>query len=191
MAANQIPYITEEQYLELERKSDVRHEYYRGEMFAMSGGTGDHSFLAAELISELRFALRGSCRVATSDLKIYVPSTGLYTYPDISVTCEKPSYLDKSNDTLLNPLVVVEVLSPSSGSYDRGEKFRQYQTVPSIKTYILVSCDRMRIETYTRGTGATWIYRAYDGADAVLEIEEPAVSIPLQSIYRSVEFPQP
>lgn len=192
MATNPLPRLTEEQYLGLERSAETKSEFLNGETFAMSGGTPAHNRIAVDLVIAVGTRLKtGPCEVFSSDQRMKVEATGLITYPDLMIACQAIFDGIQVKDTLTNPTLIAEVLSPSTESYDRGDKFRQYQTVPTIKTYLLVSCDRMRIEKYTRADGNTWIYQAYEGADAVLEIEEPRVSIPLQSIYSDVEFTQP
>ena len=134
MSAQSQPRLTPEQYLELERAArDVRSEYYNGRMYAMSGGTHPHAIVIGNLARELGVALKkGPCVVTTSDMRVRVSKTGLYTYPDIVVVCDPPQYGDGRHDTILNPALIVEVLSPSTEAYDRGFKFAQYRTLESI-----------------------------------------------------------
>jgi Uma2 family endonuclease len=154
--------MTEEEYLAFERASDERHEYADGEIFAMSGGTGNHSAVTLSIGAELRFALRGrNCRAYSPDVRIYIPKTQRYVYPDGSVVCGGAEYKDASKDTLLNPQVIVEVLSPSSEAYDRGDKFAQYRTIPSVTIYVLAAQDKPLLEVYTRQDDGSWNYRAY------------------------------
>jgi len=190
MATNPASYLSEEQYLELERKNEIHHEYLRGEIFAMSGGTADHSSLAVHNLAAMLSQIDdGPCQAFNSDLRVRVAASGLYTYPDISVVRGEPLFRDDTRDPLLNPVLIVEVLSQSTASYDRGEKFRHYQSIPTLQTYILVSSDRVRVERFTRAGTDTWTYRASDGLDAVLAIETPPLTIPLQSIYRRLVLP--
>ena len=137
MSAHFEPRLTPEQYLEIERAADVRSEYYNGRMYAMSGGTHPHAIVIGNLGSELGVALKkGPCVVTTSDMRVRVSKTGLYTYPDIVVS-DPPQYGDGRHDTVLNPRLIVEVLSPSTEAYDRGFKFAQYRTLESLREYAL------------------------------------------------------
>ena len=145
-------------YLALERASEFKHEFFDGEMFRMSGGTIEHSQIAGNVIRALGTALAdGPCRVLTGDMRIKLP-TGLYTYPDTSVVCDQPEFEDGHKDVLLNPLLIVEVLSPSTEAYDRGKKFRHYQTCPSLREYVLIAQDRAAVDHYLRQpTSGQWL----------------------------------
>ena len=155
--------MTEEEYLAFERASPEKHEYADGEIFARSGGTGDHSAVAANIICEIGNALFGrKCRVNTSDMRIRIPANGRYVYPDASVVCARSEYTDEKRDTLVNPQIVIEVLSGSSEAYDRGDKFAQYQTIPSLQQYVIASQDKPRIEVFTRQENdGGWLLRIY------------------------------
>ena len=121
MAVQTKPFITPEEYLERERQAEYKSEYYNGEIFAMSGASRNHALLTSNVIAALHNALRGTdCLVYSSDLRIHIPASGLYTYPDVSVVCSQDELLDEQHDTLLNPVLIVEVLSPSTERYDRG-----------------------------------------------------------------------
>jgi Uma2 family endonuclease len=151
-----------EEYLAFERASDVKHEYADGEVFDMSGGTMAHSHIAANLILELGTGLRGRpCRVLTSDMRIGIPSSSRYLYPDASVVCGRPEFEDETRDVLRNPVVVIEVLSDSSEAYDRGDKFEQYRSLTSTKEYVLASQKTPRIEVFTRQPEGSWLLRVY------------------------------
>lgn len=162
--------LSPEEYLAFERASEERHEYADGEIFAMSGGTIAHSEIAGNIHGELRNAVRPrGCRVLNADMRIHVQSTGRYVYADVSVLCGKPAFLDGRTDTLLNPTLVVEVLSDSTEAYDRGDKFAGYRTIPSLHTYILASQKEPRIEVFTRQSDGGWVLRVYGpGERAVL-----------------------
>jgi Uma2 family endonuclease len=148
-------------YLAIERRSETKHEYADGEMFAMAGGTREHSLLASNITRELSFALlERRCEVYTSDMRVHIPARRHYVYPDVSVSCGHPLFADDERDTLLNPNAIVEVLSDSSESYDRGDKFAQYRTLPSLKEYVLVSQKTVLIEHFRRQTDGDWLYRA-------------------------------
>ncbi len=154
--------MTEAEYLAFERGSSEKHEYVDGEVFAISGGTGDHAAVAANLIRELGNAVFGrGCRVLTSDMRIKIPGAARYVYPDASVVCAEPEYTDETRDTLTNPQVVVEVLSDSSEAYDRGEKFEAYQTIASLSCYVIASQTKARLEVFTRQEDGGWLLRSY------------------------------
>ncbi len=190
MATSALPFLTEEQYLKLERESELRHEYLHGEMFAMSGGTNEHSLVSIDLTTEFNIRLRGTpCRTHGSDMRIRVAATRFNAYPDISVVCGPPQYLDETRDCILNPILLGEVLSKSSRNYDRGEKFRQYQQIPTLRTYLLVEQSEMLVEIYVRTGPDSWNYSVIHGPDGILQIERPALEIPLSAIYQGVEFP--
>jgi len=182
------PYLSPEEYLARERESEIRHEYFRGEMFAMSGGTRPHSLIVGNLRAELRAALRRRCEVHGGEMRIKVSSTGLYTYPDASVICGEPRLEDGRQDTLLNPIVVMEVLSPSTEAYDRGDKFGHYRKIETLREYVLVSQDRALVERFVR-QGDAWLLTEFDGLEASLRLDSIGCEIPLQSIYELVEFP--
>ncbi len=174
------------EYLAFERTADVKHEYADGEIYAMSGGTFEHSATAANLIAELRVGLRtGNCQPLTSDMRVKIPASGRYVYPDGSVVCGEPQFEDDARDTLLNPTVVIEVVSDSSEAYDRGEKFAQYQTVASVKEYVIASQKSARIEVFTRQTDGGWLLHAYEaGQRATLRSVDCEIAV--DSVYRGV-----
>jgi Uma2 family endonuclease len=175
-------------YLALERQSEIKHEYFDGELFAMAGGTAAHSLISGNCIRELGNALRQKgCQVYTSDMRLMCP-TGLRTYPDVSVVCDEPQLEDEHNDTLLNPLVIVEVLSDSSEAYDRGRKFSNYQTIPSLREYVLVAQDRVQVDHFARQSNDTWLLTTYTDMNAVVRFPVLECSIPLAEIYAGVKF---
>ncbi|WP_437715435.1 Uma2 family endonuclease [Sorangium sp. So ce448] len=154
--------LSPQEYLDFERSSPLRHEYADGELFAMAGGTLEHSAIAANILGELRNALRGrGCRVLTSDMRIKIAATRRYVYPDGAVVCARPEFEDEQRDTLLNPRVIVEVLSDSSEAYDRGDKFAQYRTLQSLEEYVLASQKAPRIEVFTRQPDGSWLLRIH------------------------------
>jgi Uma2 family endonuclease len=189
MASNPITKVTAEEYLALDRAAEFRSEFLDGEIIAMSGGSMRHAELGANLIGEVRAALRKTqCRTYTSDFRVRV-SSRMYAYPDVTVVCGKPLLADNREDILLNPTVIFEVLSPSTEHYDRGVKFQRYREVESLQDYILVAQDQIRIEHYTRSDEYTWTLRDYLHAEDVLKIASIGVSVPLASIYERIEFP--
>jgi Uma2 family endonuclease len=178
-------HLPEAEYLAFERASPDRHEYADGEIFAMSGGTGEHSAIAANLISELRSALFGrGCRVHTSDMRIKISATR-YVYPDASALCASPEYTDDTRDTLVNPRVIVEVLSDSTEAYDRGDKFAQYQTIPSLAQYVLASQKKPRIEVFTRQADGSWLLWTY-GPGERAALSSVGCTIEVDRVYTDV-----
>ncbi len=177
-------------YLALERVADSKHEFFDGETFAMSGGSLYHSQLAGNIIIEFGKALENSrCRILTSDMRIKLP-TGLYTYPDASVLCENPKFEDGRKDVLLNPMVIIEVLSPSTESYDRGRKFEHYRSCPSLRDYVLISQDRIFVEHFTRQADSDqWLLTTWNSLDATVTFPSLSVSLPLRGIYAKIELP--
>lgn len=182
---------TPEEYLRHERDALEKHEYYHGEVFAMAGGTFEHSRTIANLIGELGNRLAGGpCGVQDSNLRVRVPRTTLYTYPDASVVCDDPVFdpLDAGRQTLMNPTLLVEVLSPSTESWDRGGKFDNYRQIETLREYVLVSWEAARAETFLRQEGGTWIYSAALGLDAVAKLNSIGVELPLAQVYRGVDL---
>jgi len=189
MASNPITKVTAEEYLAMDRAAEFRSELLDGEIIAMSRGSMRHSELGANLIGEVRAALRKTqCRTFTSDFRVRV-SSRVYTYPDVTVVCGKPLLADDRGDILLNPTAIFEVLSPSTEYYDRIVKFQHYRGIESLQDYILVAQDQVRIEQYTRGEANTWTIRDYLNAEQVLAIPSIGVSLPLAAIYERIEFP--
>jgi Uma2 family endonuclease len=177
---------TAQEYLAWERQQPTRHELFQGEVFAMGGATREHNLLVVNITAELRNALRKRpCETYPSDMRVKVPATGLYTYPDASVVCDKPEFEDGSLDTLLNPLVLVEVLSDSSERYDRGKKFEQYRSIPSLTDYVLVSQDHVLVEHFRRGEGGTWVLSEVRAGGRV-ELSGPECALAVDEIYLKV-----
>ncbi|MDQ6704328.1 MAG: Uma2 family endonuclease [Acidobacteriota bacterium] len=189
MSANPAPRITPEQYLEAERSAEFKHEYYQGRIFAMSGGTHPHGVIICNFAGEMRQALKSRpCLVSTTDVRVRVSETGLYTYPDILVICGDPADADDRKDTILNPTVIVEVLSRSTEAHDRGFKFAQYWKLDSLKAYILVSQDEARVEIFERRSKEQWILTEYAGMESACRIESIDCEIELSEIYDKVPF---
>lgn len=189
MAAHPIPNLTPEQYLEIERRAEFRSEYYRGVMYAMAGGSSAHSLIIVNFCGELRQAVKGQkCYVFQTDLRLRVSPAGLFTYPDMMVVCGDPAYADDRRDTVLNPILIVEVLSTSTERTDRGRKFADYGTLDSLREYVLVSQREPRIEIYRRQPNAPWLRSEVTGIDAILRIDCLDCNIPLAEIYDKVEF---
>lgn len=181
------------EYLASERQALEKSEFYDGEVFAMGGGTANHSLLAANLARELGNQLAaGPCRVFNSDMRVRTPS-GLYTYPDVSVVCVSPLFEDGNTlDVLLNPCVICEVLSPSTEAYDRGKKFAHYRTISSLMEYVLISQDKPVVEHYLRQPGADhWLFTAIVSDDSQLVLPTLDVSVSLRALYAKVGVAPP
>jgi len=190
MSAVAKTFITPEEYLERERAAEFKSEYLRGEMFAMAGATWEHCVITSNLILMIAAGLRGrSCRVNGSDLRVAVSTTGLYTYPDVSIACGEPRFEDNRSDTLLNPIAIVEVLSASTEQYDRGQKFKHYQRILSLREYILVSQEEMRIERFVRENDSRWSYAEFSDPAIPFELVSVQLNIAMPEIYRDVTFP--
>jgi Uma2 family endonuclease len=188
VASNPVSKLTEEQYLAIERAAEFRSEFLDGEMFAMAGGSMSHLRLQQNLAGELHASLRGSqCEALGSDCRIRV-SSQTYVYADVSVACG-PVMAGEHGDNLTNPVAIFEVLSPSTEKYDRGLKFQLYRTIDSLKDYVLVNQEQVRIEQFTRRPDGTWTLRDYQGPDEELKIDAIGVAIPLRHIYARVDIP--
>ncbi len=174
------------EYLALERSSELRHEYADGEIFAMAGGTLEHNLIAANIAGELRAALKDRrCFGCPSDMRVKISASTRYTYPDVSVVCGEPAFEDPRRDTLLNPSVLFEVLSDSSESYDRGGKFAQYRTLPSLTDYVLVDQKQVLIEHFRRQLDGTWLLRVV-AAGRRLELPSIGCEVEVDEIYLRV-----
>lgn len=179
---------TPDEYLALERASAHKSEYLDGRIVAMSGGSRNHSLIAAQLIRHLGNQLDGRpCEVHGSDMRVKVFDHVLYTYPDVTAICGEPLFEDTFGDTLLNPTVIFEVPSPTTEAYDRGEKFARYRRLPSLIEYVLVSQDRTRIERFTRD-GDDWVLTAFDGLDTTVAFVSIGCEVRLDDVYAKVQW---
>lgn len=184
--------LTPTEYLKIERAAEFRHEYFNGEMFAMSGGSPQHSLIKMNTGRELGNKLKGRpCTAFDSDLRIRVSPAGLYTYPDISVVCGELEFDDDQGDTVLNPALLVEVLSDSTEAYDRGKKFEHYRRIASLREYVLISQKSPTIERYLRNADETWTLTAVIGLDASIHLPTIDVTLPLIEVYDRVTFDDP
>ena len=190
MASNPVTKLSEEQYLAIDRAAEFRSEFVDGEMFAMSGSSFRHAALQSNVLVEVANGLRGTdCRVFGTDLRVRVSKTRMYAYPDVCVVCGKELLADEQRDILLNPVVIFEVLSPTTEHYDRGLKFQHYRTIESLKDYILVDQNQVLIEQFTRDVGSTWTLRDHQLLDQELTIPSINVSLQLRRIYDRIELP--
>jgi Uma2 family endonuclease len=195
-------YFTEEEYLAIERASEERHEYIDGRIFAMAGESDQHGEICVNLTGNLHLQLKGKpCRARAQNTKVRSgpepkasqppaqPPEGFYSYPDALVVCGERKFHDKYRDVLLNPSVIIEVLSKSTEAFDRGEKFIRYRTwLPSLTDYILVSQDKPMIEHYRRQSDGEWVLSTLNGLDASLKIESIGCSLKLSDVYDGVQF---
>lgn len=187
--ANTVARLTENEYLALERAAPFKSEYFGGELFAMAGGSPMHSRIAANLIRELGNKLEGRpCQPFTSDLRLKIVATGLCTYPDVSVVCGPLQLAAETDDMVVNPTVVFEVLSDSTEAYDRGEKFRHYRQMPSLQEYVLVSQRSPRIEQFVRRPNEEWSWRVAEGLEATLALPSLEITLEVAKVFARVEF---
>jgi Uma2 family endonuclease len=179
-------------YLALDRAADYRSEYVAGEVFAMGGASSRHVLIATNTAGELRNRLRNTnCQVYSSDLRIQADRGNAFHYPDVAVVCGRPEYRDPQNDTVTNPLLIVEVLSRSTRNYDRGDKFASYRRLASLREYILIAQEPCHIEHYVRMGGGIWEFSEMDDCRGSLVIPTLEIAIPLEEIYAKVELLEP
>lgn len=189
MAAQPRTGVSVEEYLAFERASVEKHEYRDGAIVAMVGASYAHNTIVGNVFANLRARLRsGPCRVNFSDLRVQIPGERFYTYPDLTVICGQPHFSDDRQDTLLNPQIIIEVLSPSTEAYDRGAKFRHYRSSESLREYVLIEQDSQRIEHFVRQANDLWLLPDATGPGAALHLPTIDCAIPLSEIYEDVEF---
>ena len=186
MTAIQKPNLSEQDYLIDERNASFKSEYYRGEVFAMSGATKEHNKVTASIIVEIGQYLKGrKCSIMPSDSRVYNPLNTLYTYPDVVITCEEEKYLDNEFDTLLNPTIIIEVLSKSTENYDRGTKFALYRSITSLKHYVLFSSMEYLAEIYSREAD-TWVLTTANKPEDSLHLSAIDYHFQLKDMYVQV-----
>ena len=180
-------FITAEEYLVMERVSPVKHEYFNGEIFQMAGTSEEHAAISMNIAASLHSQFKGrNCKSYQSDLRVHIPATGLYTYPDVVAVCGEPQMADDNLDILLNPVLIVEVLSPSTQDYDKGAKFEHYRTILSLREYLLVWQDKKRVTRYTRSNDDSWVLTDLIGGDAVIELTSVECTLSIEDIYDKV-----
>lgn len=176
-------------YLLLEEEGVEKHEYYRGEVFAMAGGTIAHNQILSNAIGELNNFLRDkNCQVFPSDLKVHIEANTLFTYPDISIVCGEPARWNNRADTITNPVVIIEVLSQKTRNYDRGEKFKLYRGIPSLKEYLLLSSLDVSVERFTKQETGLWSFRETSNPEDLVHVETIGFMCPVKEFYRNVVF---
>lgn len=177
------------EYFEMEEKSDIRHEYYKGEIFAFAGASINHGRIIGNINSKfLQKLANKNCESFSSDLKVRIEEVDLFTYPDILVICDKPEFYKDRDDTVLNPVLIIEVLSGSTKNYDRGEKFEFYRTVKSLQDYILVDQRRVHVEHFVRSAENKWVLTETSDINSSLEISNLKLEVSLEEIYDRVDF---
>ncbi|MDG4554045.1 MAG: Uma2 family endonuclease [Candidatus Competibacter sp.] len=179
-------FYTPEQYLALERQANHKSEYVNGGIFAMAGASKEHNQIAFNIAGELHAQLKNRpCLAYVNDMRVKVGATGLYTYPDVAALCGEPQFEDERMDTFLNPSVIIEILSPSTEAYDRGDKFAHYRRLPSLMEYVLIAQDKVRVEHYIR-QDRRWVLTEMDSQEDMLCLVSIQCEIPLREIYAKV-----
>ena len=181
---------TEEEYLSLEDEALEKSEFFQGRIYAMSGGSSNHSVISLNAAVALSIALRKKpCIVYNSDFRVKIPQANLYTYPDISIACGSPLiYTFKNTQTLTNPSLILEVLSPSTEKYDRTAKFESYKLIPTLTDYLLIAQDREKVEHFVRQTDNSWSCTVSEGLEATVKIASLECELLLSEIYLKVDL---
>jgi len=183
------PYLSPEDYLALERRAEFKSEYFDGEIFAMAGASEPHNLITINTIRELSIQLKKRpCKAYANDMRVKVSPTGLFTYPDVIVVCGQAQFDDIQRDTLLNPTLIVEVLSDSTEAYDRGRKFEHYRKLESLMEYVLIAQHRPHVESYRRQPDQRWVLTESDGLESSLRLDAIDCELALAEIYDKVEF---
>ena len=189
MATPQPQYITEQEYLATEREAVEKHEYYKGEIFAMSGASFKHVKISSNLSGDLYNKLRNNkCSAYSSDLRIYIPKNTLYTYPDIVIVCGEPEMTDDDFDTITNPSVIIEILSKSTRDYDKGGKFTLYRDIPTLQEYILVDSEKVGVEKFVKNKDGSWQLTEYKTLNDSFVIDTTVTTFALADVYEDVLF---
>jgi len=188
MATQPTARMSEEEYLAQERAAECRSEYINGHVYLMAGASWRHVRIVRNILAELHQLLRGTgCQSFAIDLRVRVAPTRMYTYPDLGIICGQPRFADDQQDTLLNPTVLIEVLSDSTRSYDRGEKFAHYRRLESLRDYLMIEPDAPHVEHYRRLEDASWNLREYDGLEAVVTLASAGCELALSRIYEDLD----
>ena len=188
MSSQPVSYVSPEEYLEFERKAETKHEYVCGEILDMAGGTPQHGYIATNIATALVQLLNSrNCWVFNSDVRVSVRWGELITYPDVSVVCGQPKYTDERRDTLTNPILIAEVLSPSTRNFDRGDKSRLYRMLPSLSEFILVEQAPTEVEHWRRLSSGSWEVSAITDRHASLHLVSLSCDLSIEAVYRNVE----
>ena len=182
-------YISAEEYLAEEREAFEKHEYYQGEVFAMSGASLKHNIIFSNVLTELGSKLKGKgCQPFGSDLRIHIPKNTLYTYPDISIICGAPNLTDDKFDTATNPSIIIELLSKSTRNYDKGDKFTLYRDIDSLQEYILIDTEKIYVEKHIRNSDKSWPLTDYTSMEDSFTIQTIQLTLSLKDIYSGITF---
>jgi Uma2 family endonuclease len=180
-------YLTPQEYLAIEREAEIKSEYFNGEMYAMSGASRKHNLIVTNVVAELHRQMKGRpCEVYPNDMRVKVSATGLYPYPDAIVVCGEPRFEDSHVDTLLNPTLIVEVLSASTAAYDRGQKFGHYRWIESLTEYVLVAQDECKVEHFAKQSDRQWLQTVVQSLDDEVEFASIQSVLRLREIYDKV-----
>ncbi|WP_026735827.1 Uma2 family endonuclease [Fischerella sp. PCC 9605] len=189
MEATKQRYYTPEEYLELEEAADYKSEYIDGQIIPMAGGTANHNRIAGNFYAALNFAFRQQdYEVFNSDMRLWIPKRRIYTYPDVMVVAGEPEFFNNRTDIILNPQVIVEVLSKSTKGYDCEDKFEAYRTIDSFQEYLLIDQARIHVEQYSKTAKKRWLMREYDEEDEAISLASISFQISLQDLYNKVKF---
>jgi Uma2 family endonuclease len=189
MTVQPMPTLSEEDYLVYERASTIKHEYYRGRIYAMTGAKEPHNLIAGNTIAALHSQLRRKpCRVYPSDMRIKVLRTGLNTYPDVVVVCGQPQFTDVVRDTLTNPTIIIEILSASTERYDRGLKFENYRTIETLRDYLLIAQDHYHIEHYVQQANNQWLLTEATQLEEAIDLQSIECTLRLEDVYGKVDI---
>lgn len=182
-------YVTPEEYLTAERESEYKSEYVDGVVYAMTGARINHIRIVGNITTRLNIQLETRpCSVLPSEMKVRMPDSRKFFYPDVTVVCGEPEFHDERTDIILNPVLLVEVLSDSTEKFDRGLKFQAYQTLESLREYLLVAQDRVFVEQYVRGAGGKWTYSATIGPESMLALPSIECTLRLADVYHKVKL---
>ncbi|GCA75915.1 hypothetical protein MiTe_02752 [Microcystis aeruginosa NIES-2520] len=178
-----------EEYRNLETIAEVKQEYHDGEIIEMTGVSINHNSILINLIVLLKLALRGTnYRLQSSDLRLWIPQYNRGLYPDLMLIAGEPLFSDNRNDEILNPCLIIEVLSPSTSGYDRGDKFRYYRSIPQLNQYLLVSQGEILIESYSKTSENNWLLQEYTPARGIISLDSLGISLNLADIYEGIDF---
>ena len=183
-------YVTEAEYWEWEQSSPIKHEYFDGRLYAMSGGSNKHATLCLNAGATLRGLLRGKpCRAVGSEQRVKIEATGLESYPYVAVHCPPFRFMGSQNEVLLNPTVIVEVLAPSTAGFDRGKKYEHYKQIETLRDYLLVSQDSVHVDHYHRLENGDWLLQTSIRMGDILTLEAIGCTLPLRDVYEDIEVP--
>jgi Uma2 family endonuclease len=180
---------TAQEYLALEEAAEYKSEYFKGEIFAMAGGSINHNQIVMNVGTQLNQAHpHHKCRSFATELKLWIEEIDLFTYPDLMIICDKPKFYPGRTDIILNPLIIIEILSKSTEAYDRGKKFQFYRSIPSFQEYILIDQYSIQVDQFFIGTDGKWVFTAYNDVTKASKFSKIDFEIPLEKIYHLVDF---